>query len=262
MRLRLSIVGRLRASWGRESDRRHGTNGSIIACLVLALAVSVPALGCGERTAEPGTEEELLTEEADRQADSDSLEVDRIDDERSVERRLADASLATRVRLALVDANALRPFDFEAVAVNGRVLLRGEVETRAEREQAERVAQGVTGVRDVINEVTSVEEPLAETSDSSRDSLLALMEDASEPRTRDADAAESEDTTTSGETSQQTESTTQSTDDASEEVYHTVRSGDSLWEIARSYSVSIDQIMQLNDLQSNRINPGRRLRIE
>lgn len=262
MRLRLSIVGRLRASWGRESDRRHGIHGSVIACVIFVLGASVPALGCGERTAGPDTEEELLVEEADRQAGADSVEVDVLDDERSVERRLDDASLATKVRLALVEADALRPFDFEAVAVNGRVLLRGEVETRAEREQAEQVAQGVTGVRDVINEVTSIEEPLAETSDSSRDSLLALMENASEPRTRDADSAESEDTTTSEDTSQQTESTTQSTDDTSEEVYHTVRSGDSLWEIARSYSVSIDQIVQLNDLQSNRINPGRRLRIE
>jgi membrane-bound lytic murein transglycosylase D len=143
------------------------------------------------------------------------------------------------------------------VAVNGRVLLRGEVETQDERSQAESVAQSVEGVRDVINRISAAEEPIAATSDPGRDSLLAAMEDAAKPETSGTDVSESADAAAS-----QAQATTPPAQEASEEeVYHTVRSGDSLWEIARSYSVSVDQITRLNSLPSNRIKPGQRLRI-
>lgn len=48
-----------------------------------------------------------------------------------------------------------------------------------------------------------------------------------------------------------------------EYVIHTVRSGDTLWDIARAYDgVTIDQIRRLNNLgNSSRIRPGQKLRI-
>jgi LysM repeat protein len=44
-----------------------------------------------------------------------------------------------------------------------------------------------------------------------------------------------------------------------EAVYHTVRQGDNLWDIARKYQVSVDQIRRLNDVQS--LRPGERIRV-
>jgi LysM repeat protein len=223
----------------------------------MALIMSAPLAGCEQSASIPESEEVQLSQEAERLNEPETEEVEVLDDERSVERRLVDATLAAKVRLALVDVEALRPFNFEAVAVNGRVLLRGEVETQDERTQAESVAQSVEGVRDVINEISAAEEPIAATSDPGRDSLLAAMEDAAKPETSGTDVSESADAA-----APQAQATTPPAQEAfEEEVYHTVRSGDSLWEIARSYSVSVDQITRLNNLPSNRIKPGQRLRI-
>lgn len=40
---------------------------------------------------------------------------------------------------------------------------------------------------------------------------------------------------------------------------HTVRSGDTLWEIARAYETSVDDLVALNNLRSRRIYPGQQL---
>jgi len=257
MPLPLSIVRRLTIWLVREIDYRRNDIGRSAAYLIIVLIVSAPLAGCEQDASIPESEEVQLSEEAKRLNESETEAVEVLDDERSVERRLADATLATKVRIALVDVEALRPFDFETVAVNGRVLLRGAVETRDERSQAERVAQSVDGVRDVINRISVSEEPMAATSDPDRDSLLAAMEDAAKPETSGTDAAETADATST----QEAEASPPPQEAPAEEVYHTVRSGDSLWEIARSYSVSVDQITRLNNLPSNRIKPGQRLRI-
>jgi len=257
MPLPLSIVRRRTIWLVREIDDRQDKIGKSAAYLIIALIMSAPLAGCEQSTSIPESEEVQLSQEAERLNEPETEEVEVLDDDRSVERRLADATLAAKVRLALVDVEALRPFDFETVAVNGRVLLRGEVETQDERSQAESVAQSVEGVRDVINRISAAEEPIAATSDPGRDSLLAAMEDAAKPETSGTDVSESADAAAS-----QAQATTPPSQEVSEEeVYHTVRSGDSLWEIARSYSVSVDQITRLNSLPSNRIKPGQRLRI-
>lgn len=222
--------------------------------------------GCAERADDAVSEQERLEQEAARQNESDSdsesgsEDVDVLDDERSVARRVADATIAAKVRLALVDAETLRPFDFDPVVVNGHVLLRGEVRTLDERMQAENVTKSVSGVRDVINEVSATEEPMAQEQDPSRDSLLAWMEEAAEPEAMDARTAGSGDVPSS-DGGEPTSPPTQGQADENQ-VVHTVRSGDSLWEIARRYGVSVDQITRLNDLRSNRLMPGQQLRIE
>jgi hypothetical protein len=226
-------------------------------------------MGCEQGDSNRAAEEARLAQEADRVADSDVVadvhpgpaEIDDLDDERSVERRIADATLSAKARLALVETESLRPFDFEAVVINGRVLLRGEVRTQDQRSQAQSIVEGVDGVRDVINEVSATEEPMATRSERAQDSVLAAMEDAAQAaETVRADASVTED----APSSQTSESSTSLAESSSEEtaVYHAVRSGDSLWEIARRYSVSVEQITRLNNLQSNRLMPGQRLRIQ
>lgn len=43
------------------------------------------------------------------------------------------------------------------------------------------------------------------------------------------------------------------------DTYYIVKSGDSLWKIANSYSVSIEQIKKLNSLNSDLLHPGQSL---
>lgn len=55
-----------------------------------------------------------------------------------------------------------------------------------------------------------------------------------------------------------------SADDSSEgdsAVYHTVQQGDTLWEIAREYRASVDQIRSLNDFGATTLRPGERIRV-
>lgn len=46
-----------------------------------------------------------------------------------------------------------------------------------------------------------------------------------------------------------------------EAVYHTVRPGDTMWDIAREYRASVEQIRNLNDLSSSNLRPGQRIRV-
>jgi len=43
--------------------------------------------------------------------------------------------------------------------------------------------------------------------------------------------------------------------------YHVVRRGDTLWDIARTYNISIREIKSWNNIRSNKIKPGERLKI-
>jgi len=90
-------------------------------------------------------------------------------DDRTVARRLDDAAVETRIRMALADRTSLRPFDFRPHVQNGRVRLRGDVTTREQRRQAERTARAVDGVDTLVNEVTvqGRRPALAESTDSS-----------------------------------------------------------------------------------------------
>ncbi len=44
-------------------------------------------------------------------------------------------------------------------------------------------------------------------------------------------------------------------------MLHTVRSGDTLWEIAQTYNVSIRDIKNWNGMRGNTIRPGDELKI-
>ncbi len=68
--------------------------------------------------------------------------------------RLADASVAARAKQALARHRTLRRFDFSLSAVRGRLALRGDVDTREQYREAERVAAALDAVRAVANEVT------------------------------------------------------------------------------------------------------------
>ena len=236
----------------------------LVAAVILPLLLV--AAGCAGDAGSPDEPEDALQQEAARQ-DSDEEDVEVIDDERSVERRIRDASVAAKIRTALVEADELRAFNFDPVVVNGRVMLRGEVRTQDQRRRAESIAADVDGVRGVINEVAATEEPTADLADSAaRDSMLAQME--AEAAARESTAAARETTAAARETTAAAsgeEAAAASQEEKAEDsaAYHTVRSGESLWTIARANGVTIAQIRQLNGLgSSSTIKPGQRLRVK
>jgi membrane-bound lytic murein transglycosylase D len=54
---------------------------------------------------------------------------------------------------------------------------------------------------------------------------------------------------------------TSSTSDESKRRIHTVKRGDSLWQIARTYAVSVDQLKRWNHLGKHSLKPGQTLQI-
>lgn len=87
------------------------------------------------------------------------------DSARSVAQRLADASVAARVKQTLARVRALRRFDFSPTVVWGHLVLRGDVDTREQYHRAERVAANVEGVTDITNQVTVQGQSLSEAGD-------------------------------------------------------------------------------------------------
>jgi osmotically-inducible protein OsmY len=132
---------------------------------------------------------------------------------RTVAQRLADASLVARAKQALVRARSLRRFTFSPSAADGRLTLRGDVDTQAQYRRAERIVRGLNGVSSVTNQLTV------------------------QGRAVGSDGAAKENA-----------------------VYHTVRRGDTLSEIARAHGVPTRQLRALNDL-SGTLRPGQRLRV-
>lgn len=245
----------------RRPSRKRGRAPLTTLVVLSAVVISFGSSGCSGQETEPEPQEQQATEEvtAIDVPDVDSVEV--IDDERNLERRIEDAAIATRVRMALVDARELRRFNFDPLVVNGAVRLRGEVDTRDQRSRAEAVASEVSGVRSVSNEVTALEQPVvasergAEGADTSGQAAPAAGDAAEAAAEEDQAPATAE----SSPDDQQDEGQAQQEEEA---TYHTVRSGESLWTISRSYGVSIDQIRRLNNLQSNSLRPGQRLQVK
>lgn len=217
--------------YGENSGRWWRLQGGLLA----ALLVLMGATGCSEPP--EGVPEEapvpIVSEAPPPEVEEEPPQ--RIDDDRSVAQRLEDATTATRVRMRLVEDAELRRFDFETASASGRVVLRGEVQTPAQRERAAELARGVEGVRAVVNEITSVVAPAPPPAASS-------TAPAPSPATKPAAPAPA----ASG---------------AAGASYHTVRSGESLWTIARQYDTSVERIQQLNSLRGGALKPGQRLRV-
>jgi nucleoid-associated protein YgaU len=142
-------------------------------------------------------------------------------EDRTVGEKLKDASLETRVKRALVGTSTLQVFPFRPTVIDGHLILRGDVNTPDQYQIAERVAGRVEGIDVVTNRLTMGGRPVTEARLSEKQS--ADVEDSA--------------------------------------VYHTVRSGDNLWDIARKYGASVQQIRNLNDLRSSNLRPGQRIRV-
>lgn len=142
-------------------------------------------------------------------------------EDRTVGEKLEDTSVETRVKRALVGTSALRVFPFRPTVIDGHLILRGDVNTSDQYKMAARVAERVSGVDALTNRLTMGGRPVTEARLSERD--------------------------TSG------------TEDTA--VYHTVRSGDTLWDIARKYRATVQQIRNLNDFRSSNLRPGQRIRV-
>lgn len=156
-----------------------------------------------------------------------------LEDGRGVAQRLADASLAARIKQALAEERALRVFDFDPEVTSGRVVLYGDVNTRAQGEEALRVTRDVDGVRRVGPQLT-----------------VGGADVAWEPTTP---GAAEQAATTSGAKASASGGAGQ---------HHTVESGETLWRIAQRYGMSVERLRRLNGLGPNvTIRPGQRLRV-
>lgn len=142
-------------------------------------------------------------------------------DVKALDRRLADATAEARVTKALVRQDRLRIFDFEPSVDNGTLVLRGDVNTVGQYKLATQTAERVAGVDRVENRVTVAGQPHYAVSDE----------------------------TPSGDGSM------------AREAYYTVRSGDTLWKIARDHRASVQRIKRMNDLSSASLQPGQRIRV-
>ena len=144
-------------------------------------------------------------------------------DDRTLAEKLSDATVETKVKRALMHTSGLGVFSFRPTVVNGRLILRGDVNTPSQYRRAERAARQVEGVTALTNRLTMGGRPVT-------NERLASAEGADSGDDRSA-------------------------------VHHTVRPGETLWEIAREYRAPVEQIRALNDLRSDNLRPGQRIRV-
>lgn len=150
------------------------------------------------------------------------VDVEKMKGTRSVAQKIEDASTETQVKQALVRTSSLRVFPFRPTVIKGHLVLRGDVNTPDQYRMAERIAGRVEGVTAVTNRLTMGGRPVTEARLNADDESSA-QENAA--------------------------------------VYHTVRQGDTLWDIARKYRASVEQIRNLNDFRSANLRPGQRIRV-
>lgn len=246
------IVKTKRDSSRTDSRTSYVAKLGVSGCILLFLAFG--SVACSDPDSPPENSERV---EAPAEEDETPNALDRLgisDGDRSVAQNVEDASLAAGVQLALVDDSDLRAFRLESQAVDGQVVLQGSVETLAQRERAESVASAVEGVRRVINEIEPTDEPLLAESRDDLESEDSMSADEEEDDSADVSIASADESSS--------ESDTEAESEESEATYHTVQSGDNLWDIARAYDVSIDQIRSLNNLGSASLQPGQRLQVK
>jgi len=73
--------------------------------------------------------------------------------ERTVEDRLQEATIATRVRRALTNDRMLHRYVFAVEVVSGHAVVEGQVASEAERERVVALVGATKGVDYVVNEV-------------------------------------------------------------------------------------------------------------
>lgn len=186
--------------------------------------------------------------------DDASLEPSERGEPGSVAARLRDASLAAQIKMQLVQDAGLRPYDFDVTVEDGRASLAGNVGSADARRQAEQIAGRVKGIREVRNRIEAPGVPAP--------TQAQLAEEAGGEETEPIADASRPEPAPPREQSAPSENRAQSTAPApAEPTYHTVRNGESLWVIARQYDLSIDRLKALNDLRSNSLRPGQRLRV-
>jgi hyperosmotically inducible protein len=72
---------------------------------------------------------------------------------RPIDTQTSDATITSSVEAKLAMNPQTNNFEIDVDTLNGRVTLRGMVETEAEREEAERLARNTEGVRSVENQL-------------------------------------------------------------------------------------------------------------
>ena len=126
-----------------------------LCALLLMSSVMLIPLACTSSSADSPQSDAPSTTESDAASDAEvTYDVPAYTDERSVQQRLNDATVATQIQRALIRQSALRVFDFTPEVSGRTVTLQGDVNTKAQwrlvGETAERVAQD----REVVNAVT------------------------------------------------------------------------------------------------------------
>jgi len=202
----------------------------LVACLLAGSAV-LPACTSEPSSGTPSDTTRAATDSTSQlgtlSTDAAGSEPDQRDEAAPLAQKLDDARLEARVEQALMGTSTLRVFNFRIDATGGRVTLSGDVNTFEQYEETARTARGVDGVSAVTSQITVDGRPVTE----------ERLENAS-----------AEEGATQG-------------GDGVDEVYHTVRRGETLWDIAQQYSASVRRIRDLNDLSAATLRPGQRIRV-
>jgi LysM repeat protein len=169
--------------------------------------------------------------------------------------RIEDLRRTAAVRAALALDAQTRPYDVGVTTLAGVVTLVGVVGTTGARERAEALASAVDGVRLVQNSLRIEGQPdVPATRTAPREAAASREPEEDEREDEVAAAAEPE---RSGEEAAPEEPPAPQP----RTVYHTVRSGDTLYSIARRYGTTVQALQRLNDLGSTDIRAGQRLRV-
>ena len=105
---------------------------------------------------------EAAAERAERAAEKTAARAERAAEqagdriERAAEADRPDSWVTLKTKLALLTSEDVSGLDVDVDTANGRVTLRGKVETPQEKSKAEAVARGIEGVRDVENRLQVV----------------------------------------------------------------------------------------------------------
>ena len=153
--------------------------------------------------------------------------------QRSLSQKMDDLRHATAVRVALVEDSELRPYGLTARAERGVVTLNGVVPTIGLRTRAESLARQVEGVRSVVNDLEL-------------EGRSAIPASVPAPRPRPVETAATPPPAAPAETGAE---------------YYRVKSGDTLYSIARSHDISVQQLQRINNLRSTTLNVGQRLKV-